>query len=123
MARLDNLVGTADYNDIFASATPTAHIATVKLAASQGVLKRGSLLVGVPGQALSLCSKTAEGSEYAYVLAEDTDTGTDGDVIGFAYKTGNFVRQRLITNSYTLTDEDYDKLRGIGILTEDAKTL
>lgn len=122
MASLVDKVGTVDYNDIFASSTPTALVATVKVAKSQGVLKRGSLLVGTPGTALSLCSKTATGSEYAYVLADDDVDTTDADVTCFAYKTGNFVRQKLVTNGYTLTDEDYDKLRGIGILTADAAT-
>lgn len=120
MANLAEKVGTVDYNDIFASATPTALVATVKVAGSQGVLRRGSLLVGEPGGELELCSATATGSEYAYVLADDDVDTTDGAVTCFAYKTGDFVRQRLITNGYTLTAEDYDKLRGIGILTEDA---
>ena len=120
MADLYEQVGTCDYNDIFASATPTPHTQTVKLAASQGVLKRGSLLVGPVGGEFKLCSKSAESGETGFVLAEDTDTGTDDAVYATAYTTGHFRRDALITSSYTLTAKDIDALRGIGILTTDS---
>lgn len=120
MANLYEQVGTCDYNDIFASATPTPHTQTVKLAASQGVLKRGSLLVGPVGGEFKLCSKSAESGETGFVLAEDTDTGTGDAVYATAYTTGHFRRDALITSSYTLTAKDIDALRGIGILTTDS---
>lgn len=120
MADLYEQVGTCNRNDIFASATPTAHTQTVKLAASQGVLKRGSLLVGPVGGEFKLCSKSAESGETGYILAEDTDTGTSDAVYATAYTTGHFRRDALITSSYTLTAKDIDALRGIGILTTDS---
>lgn len=119
MARLDQLVGEADYNDIFASATPTAHVATIELAASQGTLKRGTLVTGTAGGEMSAVSAALD-TNPAYVLAEDVDTGTDEAVTVIAYKTGNFRREALVTSSYTMTDADWENLRAQGILTTDS---
>lgn len=131
MARLDEALGKADYNDIFAAATPTPHVATVKLADTQGVLKRGTLVSGTAGGELSIVAAalatTASGtgtitvsSPAVYVLAEDIDTGTGDAVMAAAYKTGHFRREALITKSYTLTDADFQYLREQGILTTDS---
>ena len=131
MARLDESLGSADYNDIFAAATPTPHVATVKLADTQGVLKRGTLVSGTAGGELSIVAAalatTASGtgtitvsSPAVYVLAEDIDTGTGDAVMAAAYKTGHFRREALITKSYTLTDADFQYLRTQGILTTDS---
>ena len=120
MARLDQLVGTADYNDIFAGATPTPHVQTVKLADSQGVLERGSLLVGIPGQEFSIMSSTVKTGETGFILAEDIDTGTEGAVEATVYSTGFFRREAIKTKSYTVTDAEWDKLRGIGIITSES---
>ena len=131
MARLDEALGSADYNDIFAAATPTPHVATVKLADTQGVLKRGTLVSGTAGGELSIVAAalatTASGtgtitvsSPAVYVLAEDIDTGTGDAVMAAAYKTGHFRREALITKSYTLTDADFQYLRTQGIITTDS---
>ncbi len=121
MARLDQTVGNADYNAIFAGPYPVAHLTTVKLADSQGVLERGTIVTGTPGGEFSACSATATGDTTGYVLAEDTDTGTTDAVEAHVYKTGYFRREALKTDgSYTLTDVDWDKLRGIGIITTDS---
>ena len=131
MARLDEALGSADYNDIFAAATPTPHVATVKLADTQGVLKRGTLVSGTAGGELSIVAAalatTASGtgtitvsSPAVYALAEDIDTGTGDAVTAVAYKTGCFRREALITKSYTLTDADFQYLRTQGILTTDS---
>lgn len=121
MADLYEQVGTCDYNDIFAGPAPVAHVVAVKLAASQGTLERGTVIVGVPGEEFSACSATATGDQTGYVLAEDTDTGTGAAVTAPAFSTGFFRREALRTNgTYELTPVDYDKLRGIGILTTDS---
>ena len=122
MARLDETVGTADYNDIFAGPragrpsdnrqAPPPHMACSSAAPSS---------TGTPGGEFSACSATATGDTTGYILAEDTDTGTDDAVMAHVYKTGYFRREALKTDgSYTLTDVDYDKLRGIGIITTDS---
>lgn len=131
MANLYQQAGTCDYNDIFASATPTAHTQTVKLAASQGVLTRGTLVSGAAGGELTVVAAalatTASGSgtitvssPAVYVLAEDVDTGTDSAVTATAYKTGYFRTEALVTKSYALTAADVQYLRTQGILTTDS---
>lgn len=120
MAELSATIGTADYNDIFAGATPTPHIQTVKLAGSQGVLERGTIVTGTPGKTFSACSATTTGDQTSYVLAEDTDTGSS-EIMAHVYTTGFFRREALKTDGeYELTAADIDKLRGIGILTTES---
>lgn len=118
MAELHQTVGTVDYNDIIAAATPTAHVATIKLAASQGVLPRGTVVTGTAGGEVSVIAAAAT-TEPVYVLCDEVDTGSDA-VTAFGYKTGNFVRQRLNVGEYTMTAADWEALRVQGILTQDA---
>ena len=120
MANLYENVGAIDYNDIIASAPPTAHVATIKLAASQGVLPRGAVVSGTAGGEMTeLAAAIASGAD-VFVLCDETDTGTSGAVYAFAYKTGNFVRQRLVTNGYALVAADYKAMRDAGLITTDA---
>lgn len=133
MARLDELVGAREYDDIFAGATPTALVGTILLAEGNGVLKRGTIVSGTAGEGLEAVSAalgiSASGSDSiavakpaVYVLAEDVDTGDSGSstVEAFAYKTGCFARQRLLTDGeYEMTAADWEYLRGEGIITED----
>ena len=131
MADLYEQVGTCDRNDIFASATPTAHTATVKLTENQGVLARGTLVSGAAGGELTVVAAalaiSASGSDSitvsspaVYVLAEDVDTGTADAVTATAYKTGYFRTEALVTKSYALTAADVQYLRTQGILTTDS---
>lgn len=130
--RLDESLGTVEFDNLFVENIPEADVVTVKLAASQGILKRGTLISGTPGGEMTVVSKaiadtvtvaaSAGTMNYttAYVLADDVDTGTSGAVVGIAYRTGHFNRAALITSSYTLTDADEEFLRGKGILLSDA---
>lgn len=131
--RLDESLGTVGYDNLFVDSIPEADVVTVKLAQSQGVLKRGSLVSGTPGGNLSLVNAaladtvtvaaSAGTMNYvsAYVLADDVDTGTSGAVVGIAYRTGHFNRAAIVVNSgYTLTAADEEFLRGKGILLSDA---
>lgn len=132
MADLFEQVGTCEYNDIFASATPTAHVATVKLAESQGELARGTLVSGAAGGELTVVaaalattgtssdSSVTITSPAVYVLAEDVDTGTEDAVYATAYVSGHFRREALVTKSYALTAADVQYLRTQGILTTDS---
>lgn len=137
MARLDQTVGTADYNDIFAAATPTAHVTTVKVQGNQvdgdnETLHRGTVLVGTPGGTLKpiegAVGITASGTgtvtvaaPTVVVLAEDVDVVKDTDSVAHAYKTGNFRFEALLTDpDYTLTAADLDYMRTHGILVSDS---
>lgn len=133
--RLDESFGTVGYDNLFVENVPEADVVTVKLAASQGILARGSLISGTPGGNFSLVAAAlgnkvtvtgeAESATVtetaAYVLADEVDTGTSDAVVGIAYRTGHFNRAVLIVNSsYTLTATDEEFLRGKGILLSDA---
>lgn len=120
MARLDKDMGASAYDDIFAGTEPTALVGTVKLAAGNGVVERGTIVLGEPGGEFRPVDAAPTSAETAYILCEDTDTGTGDAVVGFVYKTGCFIRQRLKTDgTYELTDTDWAKLRHIGVQTED----
>lgn len=130
--RLDQSLGSVGYDNLFVENIPEADVVTIKLAASQGVLKRGTLVSGTPGGNFSVVSKAladtvtvAESAGTmnvvtAYVLSDDVDTGTGSAVVAVAYRTGHFNRAALITSSYTLTATDEEFLRGKGILLSDA---
>lgn len=133
MASLIENLGAVNFDNLFAENAPESDVVTVKLAASQGVLKRGSVISGEPGGNMSLVSAAlaptvaVAGSSgtisklTAYILADDVDTGTSGVVTAVAYRTGHFNRNALIVgSSYTLTDADEEFLRGLGILLSDA---
>lgn len=126
-------LGTVDYDDLFVENVPESDVVTIKLAASQGVLARGSLVSGTPGGNMTLLAaaladtvtvaSTNGTMNYvtAYVLADKVDTGTGSAVVAIAYRTGHFNRQAIkVNSSYTLTDADEEFLRGKGILLSDA---
>lgn len=131
---IENL-GSVGYDELFVENIPEADVVTVKLAASQGILARGSLISGTPGGNFALVAAAlgnkvtvtgeAESATVtetaAYVLADDVDTGTSGAVVCVAYRTGHFNRNAIkVGTSYTLTAADEEFLRGKGILLSDA---
>lgn len=129
---IENL-GEVGYDELFVENIPEADAVTVKLAASQGVLARGSLVAGTPGGSLTLVAAaladkvtvadSAGTMSYTsvFVLADDVDTGTGSAVVGIAYRTGHFNRAAIkVKSSYTLTAADEEFLRGKGILLSDA---
>lgn len=126
-------LGTVDYDDLFVENVPESDVVTIKLAANQGVLARGSLVSGTPGGNMTLLAaaladtvtvaSTNGTMNYvtAYVLSDEVDTGTGSAVVAIAYRTGHFNRQAIkVNSSYTLTDADEEFLRGKGILLSDA---
>lgn len=119
MARLDENLGTVDYDNLIASVTPGNEVFHVNLAANQGVLKRGTLLATADGGMVKI-SSTTTGKANA-VLADDVDTGTGSAVVGLAYRTGHFNANSLIVaDGYTITAADKEALRVAGILLSDA---
>lgn len=106
--------GTCEFDDIIANVEPTALVATVELGASDKPLVRGTVLVVNDGKAAP--AKAALGNDPVYVLAENVDDPQDGDIVS-AYKTGNFVRGRLVADGYSLVAADFEALRKSGIIT------
>lgn len=118
--RLDEVVGSMSYDSLFIGPEPAADVVTVKLTASQGVVKRGAVISGTPGGTdFALLAAAADGTKALYILADDVDT--TNETVGFAYRTGHFNRGALtVGSSYTLTAADEEFLRKSGILVSDA---
>ena len=120
--RLDESLGTVGYDNLFVGNVPEEDVVAVKLAASHGVLARGTVVSGTPGgEDFAALAAAADTTKALYVLADEVDTGTSGAVVGIAYRTGHFNRNALILgSSYKLTAADEEILRGKGILVSDA---
>lgn len=121
--RLDENIGTVDYDGLIVTNEPDADVVTVTLAASQGVLARGTVITGAAGGKLSAAAAALVATNAVYILADETDTGTGtaADVEATAYRTGHFARNKLIfSGEYTLKPADEEALRAAGILLSDA---
>lgn len=119
--RLDENLGTVDYDGLIVTNEPVADVVTVTLAASQGVLARGTVITGAAGGELSAAAAALEATKAVYILADETNTGTGTAVTATAYRTGHFARNKLSTNgSYALVAADEEIMRNAGILLSDA---
>ena len=119
--RLDENVGTVDYDGLIVTNEPVADVVTVTLAASQGVLARGTVITGAAGGELSAAAAALVATNAVYILADETDTGTGTAVTATAYRTGHFARNKLSTDgSYPLVAADEEIMRNAGILLSDA---
>lgn len=119
--RLDENIGTVDYDGLIVTNEPVADVVTVTLAASQGVLARGTVITGAAGGELSAAAAALVATKAVYILADETDTGTGTAVTATAYRTGHFARNKLSTDgSYALVAADEEIMRNAGILLSDA---
>ena len=119
--RLDENLGTVGYDGLIVTNEPVADVVTVTLAASQGVLARGTVITGAAGGELSAAAAALVATNAVYILADETDTGTGTAVTATAYRTGHFARNKLSTGgSYTLVAADEEIMRNAGILLSDA---
>lgn len=119
--RLDENIGTVDYDGLIVTNEPVADVVTVTLAASQGVLARGTVITGAAGGELSAAAAALVATKAVYILADETNTGTGTAVTATAYRTGHFARNKLSTDgTYTLAAADEEIMRNAGILLSDA---
>ena len=119
--RLDENIGTVDYDGLIVTNEPVADVVTVTLAASRGVLARGTVITGAAGGELSAADAALVATNAVYILADETDTGTGTAVTATAYRTGHFARNKLSTDgSYALVAADEEIMRNAGILLSDA---
>ena len=119
--RLDENLGTVGYDGLIVTNEPVVDVVTVTLAASQGVLARGTVITGAAGGELSAAAAALVATNAVYILADETDTGTGTAVTATAYRTGHFARNKLSTDgSYTLVAADEEIMRNAGILLSDA---
>ena len=129
--RLDENLGTVDYDGLIVTNEPVADVFTVtirKEASAKVTLKRGTVLALSSGTAddgkMVALGTTAASSETLTanaILCDDTEIGTDADVEATAYRTGHFARNKLaVASGYTLKATDEEELRKAGILLSDA---
>ena len=117
---LNEVIGTVAYDGLFVSNVPVADVVHVKLAAGNGVLKRGTVVTGTPGGELAPVSAALSATNGTYILTDDVDT-TGAVAVVTAYRTGHFARNKLHTNgAYALVAADEEILRKSGILLADA---
>lgn len=115
MARLDKTY-TFDQENLIAAPYPQLIVGSYKLAAGQGVVKRGSLMEIKEGDAGTLVDAAITAGNPVFVVADDVDT-TDGVAGCVGYRSGHFFTDGLITKDYTLTKADLEKLRQFNIYT------
>ena len=119
--RLDESLGSVTYDGLIVDTVPVADVVHISVAASLGVLKRGTIVTGTAGAAMGKVTKALVATSATYILAEDVDTGTGSAVTALAYRTGHFATNKLITDgTYTLAAADKEVLRNCGILLSDA---
>ena len=107
--RLDENIGTVDYDGLIVTNEPVADVFTVtirKETSEKATFKRGTVL--------ALSSGTGGDGKMVAL-------GTTADVEATAYRTGHFARNKLIfSGEYTLKPADEEALRAAGILLSDA---
>ena len=130
--RLDENLGTMDYDGLIVTNEPVADVFTVtirKETSAKATLKRGTVLALSSGTAddgkMVALGTTAASNETLTanaILCDDTEIGTDADVEASAYRTGHFARNKLIFggSGYALKPADEEALRAAGILLSDA---
>lgn len=116
--RLDNPLGTHEFDDIIAGTAPSPLITSIELDASEGPIVRGTVVTAKSADGkFKPVSEALTTGDIVYIIADDVEKAESGDV-ATAYKTGNFVKGRLVTDGeYELTAADFEFLRDAGIQT------
>jgi hypothetical protein len=126
--RMDEKIGALEYDGLICDNKYPIDVMSVKVAASQGVLARGSVLALSTGTAgtgnMALLGTTGASNETLTancILADEVDTGTGDAVVATAYRSGHFVREAIVVKSgYTMTTADEEALRSGGIYLDNA---
>ena len=117
------VIGTCKPDMLIADTSMPVDVATVKLAstAEKTLRLRGSVLAETETDGTCKLLSGAEGEQAAYILKEDVETSTAGNVVAEVYRTGKFVRNALIAaDDYELSVADERALRDAGIYLENA---
>lgn len=130
----ENLVRKVDergQDNLIARLFPRALTMGIKVAAGEGLLKRGTILTAKDDGTYVICGKkvtTGEGddaqttvcSNPSAILTVDVDASGTAAVTAVAYHSGNFNPNAVIVaEDYTLTAADRDTLRKYNILFTD----
>lgn len=124
-------IGECGQDNLIAGLFPRALTMGVKVAAGEGLLKRGTLLTAKSDGTYVICGKkvaTGEGESAqtttcgnpSAVLTVDVDASGSTAVAAVAYRSGNFNPHAVIVaKDYTLTAADKDNLRKYDIVFTD----
>ena len=115
------------YENLFADVYPHPKKETIKIAANQGVLKRGSLMWqcvntedGFKIAETSWTASAGDNCSAPAVLVDDIDTGEGEAVYGEAYVSGTFNLHGLIfKDEMALNTKDIDALRRYNIFVKE----
>ena len=128
---LVNKVGECGQDNLIAGLFPRALTMGVKVAAGEGLLKRGTLLTAKSDGTYVICGKkvtTGEGESAttttygnpSAVLTVNVDASGSTAATAVAYRSGNFNPHAVIVaKDYTLTAADKDNLRKYDIVFTD----
>lgn len=115
-------VGEVSYDNLFAGTSIPVEVRSVKLAANQGILVRGTVLAieTATGAAKIADSTKTGGIEKADCVLTDTiDTGTTEPIVSTAYSSGLFNRNALIVADADTVEKHEEILRMKGIYLKD----
>ena len=128
---LVNKVGECGQDNLIARLFPRALTMGIKVAAGEGVLKRGTILTAKDDGTYVICGKkvtTGDGesaqtttySNPSAILVEDVDASGASAVAAAAYRSGNFNPAAItVAAGYTLSAADKDTLRKYDIVFTD----
>lgn len=117
--RLDEKIGVVEYDGLIVNNVPEADVVTVKIAAGNGTLKRGTLVTGTPGGELAPVNAALDETKATFILTDEVDA--TAAAVATAYRCGHFARNKLIVaGEYAITAADEEILRNAGILLADA---
>lgn len=109
-------IGSVGQDNLIAKLYPPAEPFGVKVAAGQGQLKRGTVLVPGEDGTYTVLADAVTGKANC-VLADDVDASGTEAVTAVAYRTGHLnSRALIVAEGYTLTQADREELRRGGIL-------
>jgi len=117
--KLNETIGTVEFDGLIVSNVPVADVVHVKLAAGEGTLKRGTIVTGAAGGELSAAKAALVATDGTYILTDDVEI-SDVVTVATAYRSGHFARNKVITDGYTITAADEEILRKSGIFFADA---
>lgn len=124
-------VGECDQDNLIAGLFPRAFTMGIKVAAGEGVLRRGTILTAKEDGSYVVCGKkvtsgegdSAQTTTYANpsaVLVADVDASGTAAVTAVAYRSGNFNPDEVtVAEGYNLTAADKDALRKYDIIFTD----
>lgn len=128
--RLDSTIETPKYDNLFNGIYPPTEpfVVTIRKLETPAVFKRGTALAlsgGTAGDKKMVMLGTAAAQNETLtancVLAEDIEVGTSEDVDAIAYRSGHFNTNCLIVaEGHTISVDDKEAFRTVGILLSDA---